>query len=105
MLGLPLSNETRQRVEALFCGEDVKAATELLVFECGNNLPFCENSTPEQAERVRYAALKLSRGRVDSLREAIALAKTDWRDLLMAAGFGDDARSHLRWVPEPPHTV
>ena len=31
------------------------------------------------------AALKLSEGNLDRLREAIGLAKTDWRDLLMAA--------------------
>ena len=32
-----------------------------------------------------FAALKLSEGNLDRLREAIGLAKTDWRDLLMAA--------------------
>jgi len=33
------------------------------------------------------------------LLEAIELAKADWRDLLMAAGFGEDVRAHEFWIP------
>ena len=45
-------------------------------------------------ERLRYAALKLSGGRLDALREAVELARIDWRDLLMGAGFGYDVHAH-----------
>lgn len=34
------------------------------------------------------------------LGEAIRLARIDWRDLLVAAGFGEDPAAHLRWRPE-----
>ena len=48
-------------------------------------------------ERVQCAALKLSAGRMDGLYDAIALAQTDWRDLLVAAGFAEDTRAHKSW--------
>jgi hypothetical protein len=44
--------------------------------------------------------LKLSEGNLDKLNRAVALAKTDWRDLLMAAGFGEDIKAHLAWPSE-----
>jgi len=31
------------------------------------------------------------------LEAAIELANTDWRDLLMAAGFGEDLNAHQKW--------
>ena len=34
---------------------------------------------------------------MDKLYDAIALAQTDWRDLLVAAGFGDDVQAHKDW--------
>ena len=52
-----------------------------------------------QLERLRYAAMKLSRGTLGGLRQAIELVKTDWRDLLMGAGFGEDTTEHQRWRP------
>jgi hypothetical protein len=48
---------------------------------------------------VRFAALKLSAGGMDRLRKAIELAKTDWRDLLVAAEFANDVNAHKRWSP------
>lgn len=69
----------------------------MLIEECGNNLPFLENQT-DVKERVRFAAVKLSEGRLDKLRQAVELAKADWRDLLMAADFGEDIYEHERWA-------
>jgi hypothetical protein len=54
-------------------------------------------------ERCRFAALKLSCGQLEKLRGAIELAAKDWRDLLMAAGFGRDLEAHLRWLPSENH--
>ena len=90
MDGAPLSDETQRRVEMMFTGKALLTATEILAVECGNNLPFLEDLSPVELERFRFAALKLSEGRIDLLREAVELAKTDWRDLLVAAGFADD---------------
>src|SRR5262249_23491957 len=53
----------------------------------------------EDSERLRFAALRLSHGDLRALDEAIALGRTDWRDLLMAADFGYDTQAHERWVP------
>jgi hypothetical protein len=99
MPGVPLSENTLRRVEVLFRGKAREAAINMLVDECGANLPFCQDTTPHRAERLRYAALKLSEGRLDKLREAVELAKLDWRDLLMAAGFGH-VHEHEHWMPE-----
>jgi hypothetical protein len=95
----PLSPDTRQRLNVVFATSNRARAERLLVNECGNNLPFCQDFDPDQLERIRYAAMKLSRGTLDGLRKAIALAKLDWRDLLMSAGFGYDVTEHQRWRP------
>jgi hypothetical protein len=96
---LALSPETQRRLEILFREEQRAEATRLLVEECGSNLPFCRDSTARGLERIRFATLKLSGGDLSSLREAVELAKLDWRDLLCAAGFGDDTQAHKRWIP------
>jgi hypothetical protein len=90
-------------LNAVFTSPDRAEAARLLATECGNNLPFCEDSDEFTLERLRYAAMKLSDGTLADLREAIALAKTDWRDLLMAAGFAEDVTAHQRWRP-PGHS-
>ena len=95
----PISPSTRLRLDILFAPADRAEAERLLVNQCGNNLPFLDKSDEHQLERFRFAAMKLSQGQLDGLRRAIALAKTDWRDLLMAAGFGEDISAHERWWP------
>ncbi len=100
MATVALSKETKRRVRILFHGKDAIVATTLLTNECGSNLPFCENWGPLELERLRFAALKISDGTLDRLRQAIELAQTDWRDLLMAAGFGEDVKAHENWLPQ-----
>jgi hypothetical protein len=96
---VPLSEGTRDRVKALF-GPDTEArVVQLLAEDCGNNLPFCEQATPTSSERIRYAVLKLSGGNLEELGRAIELAKTDWRDVLVGAGFGQDVTAHHKWFP------
>jgi hypothetical protein len=84
-----LSESTREKIRAMFPSIQHQQVAQLLQSQCGSNLPFLGNETPEGLERVRFAALKLSGGRMDKLREAVKLANTDWRDLLVAAGFAD----------------
>jgi hypothetical protein len=62
-------------------------------------MPQCEESTPEKMDRIRLAAIKLSNGVYVKLVEAVSLANTDWRDVLMAAGLGYDIDAHNKWVP------
>jgi hypothetical protein len=89
-----------RRVKLLFAPQDQAEAARLLATRCATNLPFLEDYTPSELDRFRYAALKLSQGDLGRLRWAIRMAQTDWRDLLVTAGFGDDASIHRRWLPE-----
>ena len=99
MIAVPLSPETTRRVELLFEPDSRVEASHLLVNECGNNLPFLEQADAITLERFRFAALKISAGKLATLREAVELAKKDWRDVLVAAGFGDDVEAHKHWLP------
>ena len=92
-----LSEPTWEKVRALFPPAQHQAVADILLSECGNNLPYLENVDKEGLERYRFAALKLSNGSLTKLREAIELAKSDWRDLLVAAGFAAAADAHKRW--------
>jgi hypothetical protein len=97
---IALSEGTRERVRALFQGEQVAIVEALLVTECGDNLPLHPSQeNAEGLERIRFAALRLSQGDVERLRRAVTLAKTDWRDLLVAAEFARDADAHRAWFP------
>ena len=94
-----LSSETRLRLNAVFAPADLNDAEILLVEECGRNLPFYENATPESLERIRFAAMKIANGSIDRLCDAIQLAQIDWRDLLVSAGFANDVNARLKWKP------
>jgi hypothetical protein len=98
-----LSPATQRHVDRLFEPAQRAEAVRLLVEECGNNLPMLESLDAVQLERYRFAALKLGGGSLDGLRQAIALAKTDWRDLLMNAGFVFDVQTHERWDGRADH--
>lgn len=102
MSGPALSPETERRLNLLFRGaEERAAATTLLTTSCGNNLPFCAEHDAHQMERIRFAALKQSNGDFEALKKAVNLARLDWRDLLVAAGFAEDTEAHLGWEPGP----
>jgi hypothetical protein len=92
-----LTRSTRLLVKALFPPDEVLAAENLLVEKCGDNLPFCESSSAAGMERIRFAALKISRGDYSQLDGAVNLANTDWRDLLVAAAFANDTKVHEAW--------
>lgn len=93
-MGPDLSAETEMRVRLSFPHEELAEARRVLRDECGNNLPFCQNSDSVQTERVRFAVLKLGEGDKDKFHRAIRLAQRDWRDLLVAAGFANDIEAH-----------
>jgi hypothetical protein len=98
-MAIELSPGTLERVRRLFAGADGQAVAGLLIEECGSNLAFCDSSTPESLERIRFAVLKLSEGDVKKFLGALRLAQIDWRDLLVAADFADDVRAHASWWP------
>jgi len=96
---IELSKKTSDRINLLFCDDEKKEVEDLLKIECGDKIPFCENRGKYEMERIRFAVLKLSEGNIGKLVEAIELAQTDWRDLLVAAGFGEDVEAHNKWKP------
>lgn len=96
---LVVSNRVENLIINLFKHEvDQVRATTLLQEGCANNIPFCEKATPEDMDRIRVATLKVSGGNVAKLEQAVELAKIDWRDLFMAAGFESDINAHNTWA-------
>ena len=95
---LQLGPEIEKRIELLFAAEDREEVRGLLVKECGENIPMWKSAG---LERLRFAVLKLSGGKMEKLCIAVETAKVDFRDVLMAAGFGD-VDSHQAWMP-PSH--
>ncbi|HAK60236.1 MAG TPA: hypothetical protein DCO77_07610 [Nitrospiraceae bacterium] len=94
-----LSERTRDKITTLFPASEREEVGDLLKIECGANLPFCENNDQYQMERIRFAVLKLSEGAMDKLVQAIELAQIDWRDVLVASGFGENVEAHNKWNP------
>ena len=93
-----LSPRTTRLIETLFQAEDADEASQWIEEDCGNNLPFCNSHDEIQMERIRFAAIKLSKGNLHKLLRAIDEARMDWRDLLMAADFGIDVQAHDHWA-------
>ncbi len=97
MASTPLSPRTVELVDAMFAAGQRHDARRLLEEEFGTNLPLLSGLDPVQLERYRFAAIRISHGDLKGLESAIALAKTDWRDLLMEADFAKDTQAHERW--------
>jgi len=93
-----LSSRTWQLVKFLFKPEEQESAGKMLVEECGQNLPFMKEADESQLERIRVAVLRIGIGDMAETRKAIDLAKRDWRDVLMWAGFGYDLKAHEKWA-------
>jgi hypothetical protein len=98
---IPLSTGTISRIRALFAQPDRDEAARMLVERCGDNLPLVHSSFVSLTERIRFAVLKLSRGSLEELERHVRNAERDWRDVLLAAGFGTDLGAHLHWHPAP----
>ncbi|QMU57486.1 MAG: hypothetical protein GKR98_04280 [Boseongicola sp.] len=91
-----LSPLTKQYLVAIFEPELRDEAVDYLINDCGYAQDI--SSTEKGIERIRCAALKKSRGSIEELVNAIALAQLDWRDLLVTAGFSNP-EDHLTWKP------
>jgi hypothetical protein len=91
---VPLSHGTTRRLRLLFESPLHDEATTMLEGLVAPGM----GDTPEALERVRFAALRLSKGTLAGLSDARELAHIDWRDLLVAAEFGEDPTAHERWL-------
>jgi hypothetical protein len=98
-VAIPLSENTEARLARLFRGDEREAARRRLEEECAEDVPGWSDPTPEGLERLRFAVLEISGGSTTGLECALELARKDWRDALVAAGFADDPKAHESWWP------
>ncbi|HLC05450.1 MAG TPA: hypothetical protein VJK02_20630 [Anaerolineales bacterium] len=92
-----LSEATWSRIRQLFPSDLHPSVAEILEHECGNNLPFLEPPDASALERFHFAALTLRTGSLNGLRDAVDLAKINWRDLLVAASEADSPNANKWW--------
>jgi len=75
-----------------------KSKTQFLISELRTlNKEIFENKI---SGRTIAAILKISNYRIKDFEETVNLSKTDWRDTLMKAGFGNDIKLHESWIQE-----
>jgi hypothetical protein len=98
---IPLTRGTVERIHALFPQPEWEMVSQALLERCGDNLPLVHSTYVALTERIRFAVLKLSCGSLEGLERHLQIAVLDWRDVLLAAGFGTDVAAHLAWHPEP----
>jgi len=100
MSAVQLSENTLRLVRHIFTAENYAAVIAALETRCGSGLPLWVSTTPEGLERIRFAVLKVSSGSLPQFERALAIANTDWRDVLVAAGFGNGLQAHINWLDE-----
>jgi hypothetical protein len=97
-LNFPLRPNVIGVIAIMFTSEERDTITEMLMEEC--NAKRLYTSSEDTVERIQLAVLKLSNGNAEKFLAAAELAQLDWRDALMAAGFGNDVEAHLNWAEE-----
>lgn len=95
-LDSPLHPNVISVITTLFATDECETITEMIIEEC--NAERLHSSSADGLERIQLAVLKISNGEVDKFLAAAELAQLDWRDVLMAAGFGEDIEAHKKWV-------
>jgi hypothetical protein len=73
------------KINQTFEPQDRRAAMDLLVNECGRNLPLKADATSRSLDQIRLAIIKLANGNLDELRQHVQTAKSDWREVIVAA--------------------
>ena len=76
---VPVTLSVRERAAATFAPDAIKIVCAELA---AADLPLINNN----GERVHMAILHLASGDLDRFRLHLAAAKTDWRNVLIAAG-------------------
>jgi hypothetical protein len=94
---LELNKMTLKLVNLIFEQSEVPKAINFLENDC-DNLPIYEKATPDSMGCIRFAAIKLSEGRIENLQQSISIAQKDWRHLLLFSGFAEDIHAHKIWA-------
>jgi hypothetical protein len=82
---VPLTTLVVAKVDQTFAPQDRREVMDLLIDECGRNLPLKADATSQSLDQIRLAVIKLANGNLDDLRRHIRTAKSDWRDVIGAA--------------------
>jgi len=82
---VPLTELVLAKINQTFAPQDRREVMDLLVNECGRNLPFKAEATSRSLDQIRLAVIKLANGNLDELRRQVQAAKRDWRDVIGAA--------------------
>jgi len=84
-------------LDRLFAPEARHQMVTRLEHECSAEALGCPDWTPPQMERLWFSIVKLVHANPGRIDQTFILARTDWRDLLMAAGFGEELDAHEKW--------
>lgn len=95
---LPITIMTHRVLHAVFPPALWERLEKTLMFECGPLQVHSPDFGREAMERIWLATLKQSNGSIDAFEDAVLLAQTDWRDLLVNAEFSNDLAAHLIWA-------
>jgi len=82
----PLNPDLLAEIQKLFPPEHISKVSALL-------LAYGEESYEREVERVRWDILRVSGNDVPKLERMVAMAKTDYRDLIVAAEY---TRPHIK---------
>jgi hypothetical protein len=94
---IPLSKRCLLLAQVLWSEPRLSQMTARLIAEASENIPFHDKSTSNEMDRIRFSIMKLASMPIADDDAIFDLAKRDWRDLFMAAGFGWSEDEHLRW--------
>src|SRR5262245_6099330 len=98
---IQLSPETEKRVALLFPPDEQGPVRAVLLEDVASHFISAPYTRSErEVERILFAVLKLSEGNFGKLGTAIKQATTDYRDVLVWAGFGSDVEAHKKWLPD-----
>ncbi len=81
-----ITPQVRERLDREFPAAEDRAAARLLIERIPAELAVWREVS--EGDRVEVAALSVAAGDLGKLGEAVELALLDWRDLLVAAGYG-----------------
>jgi len=97
-MSAPLTPLVLNVIQRDFPAADADLIGAILLDGCGDDLPMIHG--PPDIERIRLAVLKLAEGDVQVIPDHLGMARVDWRNVLMVAGFANDAGAHLVWAAE-----
>jgi hypothetical protein len=93
-----LTLRTEEIASHYFPSETEWAIQELQAFCEDLSEYFSGDDTPESYERFCFAVLKSGKSSKEKFSQAIELGRSDYRDLLVGAGFGNSTTIHNDWA-------